>query len=474
MMLAQLAIGVIATGNASLVHPFDNGAAAAWSIGGTPSQTIEMLLDGSPNATWDNRLAYSPPQDAVREVRVKAFDADAAYGHTGSGTINKVMKTGTNQIHGSAYEFGQPSGLAANNFFNNRNGLGNPATKFNQYGFTAGGPVWLPKVFNGRNKLFWFFALERLKDSQPNTDFTTVPTDAERKGDFSALLNVPGANTCIATTGFNCYQIFNPYSGVLQGSTVKRQPFTNKIIPGGLLNQISMAYLKFYPEPNVAGQANGFQNYGNTSTTDDDYGNELGRLDYNMSGRSHMSFNIRHNTEFQGKNNFFGNIATGLNLTRENGGATVDEVFTLTNTAVVDARFNFTRMNEVHSSPSVGFDPTTLGFPSYIGSSSQLPQMPFIGFSGSCGRQTSVQCLGDTGASRDPSQSDQFFGDLVKIVGSHTLKFCADVRKYRLDNITFNNSAGSFTFSTNWTRGPNASSAASNFGQDLASFMLGL
>src|SRR5260370_1367925 len=131
-MLGQLAIGVIATGNPSLVHPFDNGAAAAWSIGGTPSQTSEILLDGSPNATWDNRLAYSPPQDAVREVRVKAFDADAAYGHTGSGTINKVMKTGTNQIHGSAYEFGQPSGRATNNFFNNRNGLGNPATKINQ------------------------------------------------------------------------------------------------------------------------------------------------------------------------------------------------------------------------------------------------------------------------------------------------------------------------------------------------------
>src|SRR5712692_6220134 len=114
MMLAQLAIGVIATGTPSLVHPFDNGAAAAWSIGGTPSQTSEILLDGSPNATWDNRLAYSPPQDSVQELRVKAFDADAAYGHTGSGTINKIMKTGTNALRGSAYEFTQPSALSAN------------------------------------------------------------------------------------------------------------------------------------------------------------------------------------------------------------------------------------------------------------------------------------------------------------------------------------------------------------------------
>jgi hypothetical protein len=288
------------------------------------------------------------------------------------------------------------------------------------------------------------------------------------------LLNVPGGSACIATTGFNCYQIFNPFTGTLQGSTVKRQPFAHNMIPAGMLNQVSLAYLKFFPEPNVAGQANGFQNYGNTSTTDDDYGNELGRIDYNMSNRSHMSFNIRHNNEFQGKNNFFGNLATGSNLTRENWGATIDEVFTLTNTAVLDVRFNFTRMNEVHSSPSVGLDPTTLGFPSYIAGSSQLLQMPFIGFNGSCGSQTSFQCLGDTGASRDPSQSYQVFGDVVKIIGRHTLKFGADVRKYRLDNITYNNSAGNFTFATNWTRGPNSSSAASNLGQDFASFLLGL
>jgi hypothetical protein len=85
MMLAQLSIGVIATAQPSLVHPFDNSGAAAWSIGGTPAQTSELLMDGSPDATWDNRLAYSPPQDAVQEVTVKAFDNDAAYGHTGSG-----------------------------------------------------------------------------------------------------------------------------------------------------------------------------------------------------------------------------------------------------------------------------------------------------------------------------------------------------------------------------------------------------
>jgi len=319
MMAVQLAIGVIATANPTLVHPFDNGAASAWSIGGTPSQTAEIMMDGAPNATWDNRMAYAPPQEAVQEVKVKAFDTDASYGHTGSGTINKVMKTGTNQFHGSGYEFMQPSALAANNFFNNRAGVPVPATKLNQYGLTAGGPVILPKLYNGRNKLFWFFAWEVLKDSQPNTKFLTVPTDAERQGDFSALLSL-GSN----------YQIFNPYSGT-GTSTITRKPFMcdaagnaltpiltpgatfgtqpngtpcNKI-PQQLLNPVALAYLKFYPAANVTGQPiagrpnDGFSNFANSATTDDDYDNEIGRLDWAMSERSRLSFNFRHNYQLQ-------------------------------------------------------------------------------------------------------------------------------------------------------------------------------
>src|SRR5436190_1703008 len=271
MMVAQLAIGVIATANPTLVHPFDNGAASAWSIGGTPSQTAEIMMDGAPNATWDNRVAYAPPQEAVQEVKVKAFDTDASYGHTGSGTINKVMKTGTNELHGSLYGFTQPSWLAANNFFNNRAGIPVQSTKLNQYGVTVGGPVVLPKVYNGKNKLFWFFAFEKLDDSQPNTKFLTVPTDAERQGDFSALLNL-GSN----------YQIYNPYTGTADSKgNIIRKPFMcdaagnplvqnltggpglfgtqpngtacNKI-PQQLLNPVALAYLKFYPEPNIVGQ----------------------------------------------------------------------------------------------------------------------------------------------------------------------------------------------------------------------------
>jgi len=466
MMLAQLSIGVIATAQPTLVHPFDNAGSANWSIAGTPAQTSELLMDGSPDATWDGRLAYSPPQDAVQEVRVKAFDNDAAYGHTGGGTANQVLKTGTNSFHGSMWEFTQASALNAVNFFTNRTGTAVPVTHFNQYGLTAGAPVILPKVYNGKNKLFWFFAWENLADAQPNnstlgnstSNFTTVPTDAERMGDFSALN----------------FTIYNPQSGTLNGSTVTRQPFNGNKISPNMLSPVAQAYLQFYPEPNIKPLgANGFQNYASNFLSTDTYDNELGRIDYNATDRSRMFFDIRHNNRVQAKNNFFNNIATGTNLARENWGATVDEVYTVSPTMVIDARLNFTRMNEVHFEPSEGFDPSTLNFPSYIAATSTYAVMPLVQF-GSCGSQTSFQCLGDNSASKDPSQSYQFFGDLVKVIGNHILKAGVDARQYRLNTYITGNSTGSYTFGNGWVRQASNSSSTVQVGQDFASFMLGL
>src|SRR5215475_1447121 len=493
MMVAQLAIGVIATGTPSLVHPFDNGAASAWSIGGTPSQTAEIMMDGAPNSTWDNRMAYAPPQEAVQEVKVKVFDTDAAFGHTGSGTINKVMKTGANALHGSAYWFSQPSALAANNFFSNSAGVPVADTKLNQEGVTVGGPVYIPKVYNGKNKLFWFFAYERLSDAQPNTKFLTVPTDAERNGDFSTLLG-NGSN----------YQLYNPYSGVLSGSNVTRTPFQcdasgspiapnaqgiqakgvncNKI-PTSMLSPVALAYLQFYPKPNLPGDKNGFSNFGNSTPTTDAYSNELFRLDWNMSERSRLSGNIRHNNQLQSKNDYFQNGAHGLAslLTRENWGGTIDEVYTINNSTVLDARINYTRLAENHPSPSAGFDPTSLGFPNYINSNSQNLSLPAVVF-GSCGsdttQATSFDCLGQTGSNMLPSQSWSLFADVSKQWRTHTFKFGFDGRQYKLDATTFGASTGSYTFAglgstVGWTSA-GSSGGAAPFGQDFASFLLGL
>jgi hypothetical protein len=458
LMLAELAIGVTPTASPTLVHPFDLGGPAAFSVAGTPSQGSELLVDGVPDETWDGRVAYNPPVDAVQEVRVKAFDSDASFGHTGGGTMNQVLKTGTNGLHGSLWEFNQPSNMVANDFFRNRSGQGLQITHFNQYGLTAGGPMALPKIYNGRNKLFWFFAFEGLKDGQPNPTFVTVPTDAERQGNFSALLPLGSQ-----------YQLYNPNSAVLNGTTVARSPFPGNIIPQNLLSPIALNYMKFYPEPNVTVGvgATGTNNYSSSATTTDNYSNELGRLDYNLSDKDRMFFDIRSASETQQKNNYFANPAEGSLLYRKPLGATFDNVYVINPTTVADVRLNFTRLAETHALPSSGLDPTSLGFPSYLAANSQYLQMPIASLS-------TFQSLGASGASNYPSQSLQLFGDVVKTVGNHTIKFGVDARQYRMNFIVDGNSAGAFSFANTWVRASSSATSTVAQGQDLASFLLGL
>jgi len=234
MMAAGLSIGVIGYAQPTLVHPFDSGGAAGWVIAGAYSQTSELLINGSPDATWDGRLAFSPPQDAVQEVRVKAFDTDAAFGHTAGGTLNQITKSGTNTLHGSAWEFNQPNTLTANDFFLNKAGSPRPVTHFNQYGVTAGGPFYAPHVMDTRNKIFWFFAWEGIKDGQPNAFTGTVPTDAMRQGNFAGLPT-----------------IYDPFSATLSGTTVNRTPLPNNAVPAAEMSSIAKSFLQYYPEPTI-------------------------------------------------------------------------------------------------------------------------------------------------------------------------------------------------------------------------------
>ncbi len=468
LMLAQLSMGVIPEGQPSLVHPFDNAAATDVSIAGSKIQTAEVLIDGSPDATWDDRVTYNPPMDAVQQVTVDIFDSDAVYGHTSAGTENQITKSGTNQFHGTLYEFNQNNFTTANNFFSNASGKPVPILHYNQYGLTAGAPVMLPKIYNGKNKRFWFFAWESLRDNTPTPITTTVPTAAERSGDFSQLLSLNTSKTN--------YTIYNPYSGKLSGTTVSRTPLSyngaRNVIPPSLLNPIAQAYLKLYPMPNQTGLANGEDNYFVNAPSIDNFDNEFGRLDYNLGNNDKIFFDLRHNYRIQNKNNLFNNIATGSNLVRENFGSSLDEVHTFGGSTVLDIRLNWSRMDEAHGEPSQGFDPTTLGFPAYLAGNSERIQLPNIAFpiSGSGG----FQALSDTGANGIPSESYQIFGTLEKVIGSHTLKAGADARRYNISNIAYGAAAGSFTFNTNWTNGPNASSNAAPIGQDLAAFLMGL
>jgi hypothetical protein len=474
LMLTRLSMGVIGTNEPGPVRPIDNATNAGFSISGAPTQSNELLINGVPDTTWDKRLAYSPPQDAVQEVSVHAFESDAAYGHTGGGVVNMITKGGTNGFHGSIYEFNQVSKLDANIFFSNANGVGRPVTNYNQYGLSSGGPVIIPKVYNGKNKVFWFLAIEKMHDAEPtnaaiaggSTD-TTVPTVAERTGDFSALL-------AIAKTG-SSYQLYDPASGALTGTTIGRTPFVNNIIPASRLSPIALNYMKLYPLPNLPGAANGENNYGISVPYTDGYDNEIGRLDFNISDKNKLSYDFRHNYLLQHKNEYFNDPAFGLLLIRKNWGTTLDDVYTLSPSLILDVRANWTRFNENDGSPGDGTNPATYGFPSYMAQDSLFAGLPYMQFAGGCGANaTGLQCVGMTGDSNTPYDSYQVFASIVKVTGNHTIKAGADLRDYRESAYAHGNSDGTFTYNSSWVTGPTSTAAAQPFGGDMASFLLGL
>jgi hypothetical protein len=503
--LAELSAGVITTAAPEQVHPFDNNAGNAWSIGGTPNQVSEVLLDGSPNETLLGALAFSPTQDSVQEVSVQPFASDASFGHTIGGVINMVTKSGTNRLHGTMYEFGQISGIDANLFFNDASfnkGVEKPLPvfHFNQYGLTAGGPVWIPKVYNGKNKMFFFFAWEGLKDSTPASTLLTVPTTTsiagspgtggEANGDFYQILAAGCPNgfaSNSATTGAICnidsshtatysdpYQLWNPFLGTLTGGKIVRKtPYFNNQLTAPF-DAVGLAYLKLFPAPNATGNSFGQNNYNSNAPSIDNYSEETGRLDYNVSASDHIFLDARHNVRSQIKNNYFGNNTTGTTLTRENWGASIDNVYTINPTTIIDTRVNWMLFDESHGTPAQAYSPTTVGLPSALVSSSYEPELPYANFNaaGSCATN-SYECLGDTGSALDPSTSYQIFSDVVKIVGHHTFKVGFDGRQYRLSVQNFGDASGAFTYNTSWTNS-GSSGTTSAMGLDLAAMLLGI
>jgi hypothetical protein len=393
--------------------------------------------------------------DAVAEVKVEAFQPDAAYGNTAGGTVNVVMKGGTNEFHGSLYEFNQVSALKSTPFFTNAASQRKPVTRFNQYGLSAGGPIWIPKLLNGRNKLFFFLTYEGIRQSEPEPTFSTVPTDAQKGGDLSGL----------AASNIT---IYDPNTGVLANGIVTRQPFAGNIIPAARISPIARNILSFLPSPNAAGTPTGINNRFDNTVRTDVFSSWMGRADWNISDRHKLFFNMRFNDRIENRGNRYGNIVSGNQLSRVNWGALLDDVYTINPTFLANTRFSWNRFIEGNIRPSDNFDFTTLGLPASLGAASTKRVFPRIDFP-----DNSYTDFGDSGGDKTPFDTFQLFESLTKIAGKHSLKFGADLRKQIESSNNFGNSSGLYTFANAWT---NAASnlASAPIGQDLAALLLGL
>jgi hypothetical protein len=190
IMLSNLSPGVINLSTGGWTRPFDVGSPSSIAINGTRTGSNEFTMDGAPNIQRTS-VAYVPPPGVVEEFKIQTATFDAASGSTPGAVINVSLKAGTNAVHGQSYHFLQNPKLNANKFFSNKAGLPKAVIRQNRWGTSASGPVYFPKLYNGKNKSFWMYGYEGIRDADPRGTLTTaVPTAKQRSGDFSELLAI--------------------------------------------------------------------------------------------------------------------------------------------------------------------------------------------------------------------------------------------------------------------------------------------
>jgi Carboxypeptidase regulatory-like domain len=370
--LATLAPGIAYTGNPLFTGPTSNGNLAAFRSNGATGAN-QITLDGSPNYAFDGGVGFSPPSDAVQEFKVQTNTFDAQQGYSAGATVNVAVKSGTNDLHGSAWYFNRDRSRTANNFFGNRSSQARPERTYHRFGGVISGPVVLPKIFNGRDRTFFLVSYERLKDNIAEPQIFTVPTEAMRRGDFSALIVNRGNITNAANT-----VIFNPFSGVQSGSNVVRTSFgcptsgavpansTCNIIPAGLINPVAAALIKFYPLPNITGVAAGTQNnFFSNQIRHQNYRGWLTRLDHRISSNQSIFAKYYHSFNPEDRQDWAA-VVNGFPITRgfeyrTNDGGNINYTNAFNSNLVFDIRASLNRFVQERR-PAELFDPATLGF----------------------------------------------------------------------------------------------------------------
>jgi hypothetical protein len=481
-VLSRLAPGITYTGDLRFSRPFDNAGTSGIVADGAPGRN-EFTLDGVPNMASGGglgRVAFVPPADAVSEFKVETASYDGQQAHTAAATVNVTLKSGSNALHGTIYEFVRNDVLSANTFLLNRTNLTtNPARdrdrdgkadrdplRYNRYGFTVGGPVMLPRFGTGgkpyadfRNRSFFFFAYEELPDVFPEPGLFTVPTLKQRNGDFSEL--PAGA------------LIYDPATSRQDGARVRRDPFPNNIIPQNRLSPIALNYLKFYPLPNQPGDAQGRQNYISGNPRTDDFRSISTRFDQVVSEKQRFFARYTYNNRREARGNWT-NVVNGIRPTgnflfRINNGGTFDHVYNFSPTVILNTRVGFTRFNEpnIRQHQDV-FNPASLGFPAataaLFGPEQYLPRFEIGQFS----------VLGDSVGGGSNFNTYAVQSTMTKLAGKHSWRFGYDWRSYRQNGFGAGHAAGRYDFGNTFTRGPLDNSAAAPIGQELASFLLGL
>jgi hypothetical protein len=462
--LAYLTPGIteVATGTSG-------DAANNFVSNGGRNATADMLLDGVTITNFEQNSGvqvptYTPSVDAVEEFTVQQTNFSAEYGFSGGTIVNMVTRAGTNQFHGSAYDFFRNSKLDANNWFNNQGGIPIAPLGKNNFGGTVGGPI-------RRDKTFFFFDYDGTRSREGSTYQAGVPSAAERTGNFGELCGYSGGTfnsvgRCSADGG----QLWDPYTGVYNadlGGPVRSAfiPFNNLATytspgspalngtpyqlaprPGNLIDPVAMKLMQYYPMPNLNvgnGSYNPYTNWVGSGSTPSSNNQFDIKIDHRFSDKSQISVKY---SQLWGTNNSFncyGNVADPCTSGPTDNSAhlaAINFTHSFNPTVLLNVAYGFTRGAPFDHSiagyyPDI--DPVKLlGMPQYMNTSG-VPFIPAIYLNSSYSQPGGLASIGTQPWSylRQGQETHHLLGTLSWVRGQHEIKFGAEGRMHR-DNFT--------------------------------------
>ena len=451
------------------------GDLGAYHLAGQRNGAIGIFEDGvNGNSQTSGTTTIKPVQNAVEEVKVLTTTLPAEYGHSAGGVIAVVKKSGTNELHGLAANYGRTRRMQHRLFFDNlktsdpRPGFPNGIpTWFMDPEANVSGPVMIPKVYDGRNKTFFFFGYQKLIEKKAAQVIVNTPTDAMKGGDFSF--------------GGRGYPIFDPASTIqLADGTWTRQPVPGNLVPANRFDPVARKILGFNPwvSPNVAGALTATGPDSNLITAEnsrtffEDYSTRIDHQ-FNPNFKIYGSWTYNHQSGLNRPTNiqlkpFDGSQGTESPFTQKNlsAGAT----YVINPTTINDVRVGYYRIRYDTFSYSAGGNwPQQLGIPNVSGA-----LMPQFGAPGGDRYQASgIYGLTGNGNSRRIYETLSFRDDLTKIWGTHAFKMGYELLHFRLNSTSTNRPSGAFYFD-NMTAGLLANGQpVPNTGNTFAGFLFG-
>ncbi|MBM3812008.1 MAG: carboxypeptidase regulatory-like domain-containing protein [Acidimicrobiia bacterium] len=498
LLLVKLAPGVQTGGVNNYLALHSNVGGSDYNVSGNIGGNA-WTLDGSPNQGPSRRTAYLPYTDAIDEFKVETNNFNAEIGQSTGAAITMISKSGTNSMHGTGtwqhwqqrwqgtpffvkqqyYRRIAAAEAAGNSALAHRlrDTPKQPTGRSNNWGASAGGPVVIPKLFNGRNKMFWFFTYNGFKDVKVEdaANFNrTVPTLKNRDGDFSDLLLVRNNPAR--------YIIHDPTSIVrdpARPNNFIRTPFPGNIVPRSrFANPAYDAYKNIYPVPNVAmpESEDPINNYlANQTPYNWDYYAYSNRIDYQISDkwRAFGRWSV-NNFGPEDRGDWVYETARGLNLNglvRNNKGGNLDIVYTQNPTTLWNFNIAINQFREGNIQPkALEFKPSSVGLPAYMdakaGAQALLPQMTITDYS-------TVSPGGFNVWTRYRMATVKLQGTFIR--GKHTISSAIDHRNQFRTGGGGGNTSGNFTFNQNYLRrNDDGLTPANNRGLGWAAFILGI